>query len=97
MRTLEDLKNTLHTHKKELYNKYGVTQIGIFGSYIKNIQDESSDLDILVEFKQAIDLFTFVNLKNYLSDMLNINVDLVMKKALKSKISQRILEDTIYI
>jgi predicted nucleotidyltransferase len=37
-------------------------------------------VDILVEFEKAIDLFTFVRLKNHLSDLLGVNVDLVTKK-----------------
>jgi len=54
-------------------------EIGLFGSYTKGSQKETSDVDILVEFEKAIDLFTFVQLKNHLSDLLNINVDLVIK------------------
>ena len=97
MRNLEDLKKILQAHKAELNRKYGVTEIGVFGSYVKNEHNEASDIDILVEFRKAIDLLTFVNLKNYLSDLLNVNVDLVMKKALKRKIGQRILKEIVYI
>jgi predicted nucleotidyltransferase len=97
MRKLEDLKKILQTHMEELNRIYGVSEIGIFGSFVKNQQNEASDLDILVEFNKAIDLFTFVNLKNYLSDLLQVNVDLVMKKALKPKIGQRILQEVVDI
>jgi len=61
------------------------------------VQSEISDIDILVEFEKAIDLLTFVNLKNYLSDLLGTNVDLVMKKALKPGISQRILKEVMIL
>jgi predicted nucleotidyltransferase len=97
MRKLEDLKKILQTHMEELNRIYGVSEIGIFGSFVKNQQNDASDLDILVEFNKAIDLFTFVNLKNYLSDLLQVNVDLVMKKALKPKIGQRILQEVVDI
>lgn len=97
MRNLEDLKKILQQHKEELNRKYGVIEVGVFGSYVKNEQDEVSDVDILVEFSKAIDLLTFVNLKNYLSDLLNINADLVMKKALKPRIGQRILQEVMYV
>jgi len=46
-----------------------------------------------LSYKKAVDLLTFVNLKNHLSDLLNTNVDLVMKKALKPGIGQRILKE----
>lgn len=95
MTRLEDLRKILQAHRKELNRKYGVTEIGIFGSFVKNQQSDSSDVDILVEFNKAIDLFAFVNLKNYLSDLLQVNVDLVMKKALKPKIGQRILQEVV--
>ena len=97
MRNLEDLKSILQSHKEEINNKYGAVEIGVFGSYVKNEQDEVSDVDILVEFSKAIDLLTFINLKNYLSELLNVNVDLVMKKALKPNIGKRILKEVIYI
>lgn len=90
-------KKTLHAHKEELHQKYGVREIGVFGSVVKNEQHETSDVDTLVEFDKAVDLFAFVNLKNHLSDLLSINVDLVMKKALKPKIGQRILQEVVKI
>ena len=95
MTTLNNIRNILIVHKEEIRRKYGVSEIGIFGSYIRNKQDENSDVDILVEFEKAIDLFTFINLKYYLSELLGVNVDLVMKKALKPKIGQRILNEVV--
>ena len=50
-----------------------------------------------MEFEKAIDLFTFVQLKNHLSDLLGVDVDFVTKKALKPKIGERILRETVYI
>ena len=97
MSNLAELKKKILTHREELDRKYGVVEIGVFGSYAKNEQGEESDLDILVEFDKAVDLLTFVNLKNYLSELLDVNVDLVMKKALKPGIGQRILNEVDYI
>ncbi len=97
MNNFEGLKKILQDHKEQLGSDYGVTEIGVFGSYSKQEQDEASDIDILVEFQTAIDLLTFVNLKNHLSELLSANVDLVMKKALKPKIVQRILAEVMYI
>lgn len=94
---LETVRKTLQAHKEELNQKYGVKQLGVFGSCVKNEQHETSDIDLLLEFDKAIDLFIFVNLQNYLSDLLNAKVDLVMKKALKPKIGQRILQEVVDI
>jgi len=91
------LRKILKAHREELTEKYNVSEIGIFGSFVKNRQNDTSDVDILVEFNKGIDLLTFVNLKNFLSDLLKVNVDLVMKKALKPKIGQRILQEVVNI
>jgi hypothetical protein len=97
MQKIDELKKILQNNKKTLKDEYGVIQIGIFGSYTKGNQKKSSDVDILVEFEKAVDLFTFVQLKNHLSDLLGVNVDLVIKKALKPKLGERILSETVYI
>jgi predicted nucleotidyltransferase len=97
MKKVNELKKILQDHKATLKDEYSVIEIGLFGSYIKGNQKKSSDVDILVEFEKAIDLFTFVQLKNHLSDLLGVNVDLVTKKALKPKIGERILRETVYI
>jgi hypothetical protein len=97
MKKVDELKKILKDHKANLKDEYGVIEIGLFGSYTKGNQRKNSDVDILVEFEKAIDLFTFVNLKNHLSDLLGVDVDLVIKKALKPKIGERILSETVYI
>jgi predicted nucleotidyltransferase len=97
MTNFDDLRRILYSHKEELNRRYHVTKLGIFGSFIKNKQNDTSDIDILVEFDKAIDLLIFVNLKNYLSDLLKVKVDLVMKKALKPEIGKRILQEVVNI
>jgi predicted nucleotidyltransferase len=66
-------------------------------TYLRGDQKETSDVDILVEFERPIGLIEFVRLKNYLSDLLGVNVDLVMEKALKPGIGQRILGEVLYV
>jgi len=97
MKTVEDIKRVLKSHKEELGSKYGVKEIGIFGSYVKGEQKEMSDVDILVEFEKPLGLLEFVGLKNHLSDLLGVNVDLVMRKALKPNIGKRILGEVVYV
>ncbi len=92
---IEKIKDALKTRSYFLKKKFGVKSIRIFGSYARGEQKESSDLDILVEFEEPIDLFGFVELENYLSDLLGIKVDLTVKGALKSRIRDRILKESI--
>ncbi|MBC7319893.1 nucleotidyltransferase family protein [bacterium] len=97
MKSFEEIKNILSHYKKELKIKYGVKEIGIFGSYVRNEQGQSSDIDILVEFEKTPSLLEFINLENYLSDILGIKVDLVMKDSLKPNIGRHILEEVILV
>jgi predicted nucleotidyltransferase len=97
MRDIEELKQILNKHKESLKEEYMIREIGVFGSYIKNKEQEASDIDILVDFQNAVDLLTFVHLKNHLSDLLQVDVDLVMKKALKPGIGERVLKEVVYI
>jgi predicted nucleotidyltransferase len=83
----------LHEMLPELKEKYHVSYMGIFGSYIRGKQRPGSDLDILVEFSKTPTIFKFVNLENYLSDALGVKVDLVMKDALKPNIGRHILSE----
>jgi len=96
-KTFEEIRRILEAHKEELTGEYHVKEIGIFGSYIRGEQKETSDADILVEFQCPIGLLEFVKLKNYLSELLGVNVDLVMKKALRPRIGQRILREVLNV
>jgi len=56
---------------------------------------ERSDLDVLVTFKEVPSLLTFIVIENYLFDLLEIKVDLVLKDSLKLKIGECILREAI--
>ncbi len=92
---LEDLQSIF----PELRERYGITQLGIFGSYIRGEQTAKSDLDLLVEFEpeRRFGLLTFCELENELSDRLGIKVDLVMKTGLKPHLGKRILAEVQYL
>ncbi len=95
MNNLTKIKKILKGHKKELEEKYNVKSIAIFGSYVRGTQTKESDIDILVEFKKPITLIQFIKLENYLSELLGLKVDLVMKKSLKPYIKKQVLKEAI--
>ena len=97
MKTVDEIKKMLESHRDDLRERYGVKEIGIFGSYVREGQKEASDVDILVEFERPLGLLSFVGLKNHLSDFLGLEVDLVMKRALKPRIEKIILEEVVYV
>jgi uncharacterized protein len=83
----------LRQYLPELREKYSVSYLGIFGSYIREEQTKDSDLDVLVQFDKKPGLLKYIELENYLSDLLGVKVDLVMKSALKPNIGKRILNE----
>ena len=97
MKTLQEIKNILELHKDEISKTFGLKEIGLFGSVVRSEQKEASDIDILIEPAKPMGLFEFVGLKNYLSDILGVKVDLVMKRALKPRIGKRILKEVLYV
>lgn len=94
---LNKIKEILKQNKKELKDKYKIKEIGVFGSYVRGEEKKRSDIDILVEFKEPVGLFEFMDLEEYLEELLGVKVDLVSKKALKPRIGQHILKEVIYI
>lgn len=97
MKTIEEIKNILAKQMETLESQNKVKSIGVFGSYIKGRQKKGSDLDILVEFSEPISLLKFIHLENYLSEIVGVKVDLVMKDALKPRIGKHILKEVINI
>lgn len=91
--TLEQLRRQLRAQLPRLAREYRVKTLGLFGSYVRHEQTPQSDLDVLVEFNELPSLFEFIRLENELSDLLGVQVDLVMKDALKPVIGQRILRE----
>jgi predicted nucleotidyltransferase len=80
-----------------LSDRYKVQELGVFGSYVRQEQYDDSDLDILVTFLEAPSLLKFIELENYLSDVLGIKVDLVMEDALKPAIGKHILKEVMRV
>lgn len=96
-KTVEKITKILKEHEDELKKRYNVKELGLFGSYVKRKEKERSDIDVLVEFEKPVDFFAFLELEEYLSELINIKVDLVMKKTLKPNIGKCILEEVINV
>lgn len=96
MRTLQEIKSTLNTHKKRLFRDYPLKSIAIFGSYSRAEQDSTSDLDLLVEFSDNIGI-RFIDLADELEDIIGMKVDIVSKQGVKEKYLKAIAPDLIYV
>jgi len=97
MKTLEEIQAILKAHKTELFEKYHIKEIGVFGSVVRGEQLKSSDVDILVDFKQVPDLLKFIEIESCLEKLLRRKVDLVRKPAIRPELKAQILSETRYI
>ncbi|MGB6127644.1 MAG: nucleotidyltransferase domain-containing protein [Psychrilyobacter sp.] len=87
----------IKTHEKTI-KSFGIDKIGIFGSYAKEIQNENSDIDILVKFKKVSRISrSYFGLKFYLEDLLKKEVDLCREKDLRAELKEEILRSVIYV
>jgi hypothetical protein len=97
MKSLKDVNEILKEHKEELFRKYSVVEIGVFGSFVRGEEKRRSDIDILVEFEKVPDLLEFIALEEYLRKLLKKKVDLIRKEAVRHELKDRILKEVIYI
>ena len=80
-----------------LERKYQINEIGFFGSYARGEQNEKSDIDVLVSFKEIPSLLKFLEMENFLSETLSIKTDLVRKESIRRELKEQILIEVIYI
>jgi uncharacterized protein len=89
-----EIKNIILSHLKG----FDPIKVGIFGSFARGDNKKGSDIDILVEFKEAPSLLTLIKIENDLTEILGVKVDLVTSGALKNKrIKKSIKKDLITI
>ncbi|MDQ3682396.1 MAG: nucleotidyltransferase family protein [Bacteroidota bacterium] len=96
MLSKNDVEKKLQEIKPVLVDKFHVSRIGYFGSFVNGQQTNQSDIDLLVEFSQPVG-WGFFTLEKFLEQSLGIPVDLVTKNALKEQIKGTILNQVIYI
>ncbi|MCH5596884.1 nucleotidyltransferase family protein [Niabella ginsengisoli] len=98
MTNKENIIAALQLHKAELL-KFGVQNIGLFGSYLRNEQSQGSDIDLLIDFKPGEE-----NFDNYMAayDLFenifkNEKVEIVTKNGLSKHIGPKILNEVMYV
>ena len=83
-----------------LATEFGVSKIGLFGSFAKGQPDETSDIDIVVEFDRPVG-FQFIELVGYLENLLGRKVDVLTPAGIQGirieRIAKNIAESTVYV
>ncbi len=97
MKNLAEIKAILGQVKSLIREKYHISELGIFGDYVKGEVKENSQVNILIDYTEPPSLLELVDMEYYLSDLLNIKADVISKNGLKGKRKERILSEVIYV
>ncbi|MBI5894051.1 MAG: nucleotidyltransferase domain-containing protein [Deltaproteobacteria bacterium] len=93
----DEIIRFISAHKAEFEQNFGVTKIGLFGSYARGETREGSDIDIVVEVKKP-DLFNLIGVKQAIEEAFRRNVDIVrLRDKMNKFLKQRIERDVIYV
>jgi predicted nucleotidyltransferase len=88
----------LITEHSEVIRSFGVKEMGIFGSFVRNEMDENSDVDFLVDFYPEKKTYkNFIHLAYFLEDICGRKVEVLTKEGLSKYIGPKILESTEYV
>ena len=93
----EQAIDLLHQKQDELSTRFHVASLSLFGSVARDEARMESDVDILVEFSQPVGLFHFIELKQYLEEVLGCSVDLGTPRSLKPYIKESIIQEAIRV
>lgn len=96
MRKQEALQ-LLAQHKPELIRRFGITDLALFGSVVRDSARPDSDVDVLVSFDGTATSTRYFGVQFYLEDLLGCPVDLVTDKALRPQLRPYIEKDAIHV
>ncbi|MBW4054790.1 MAG: nucleotidyltransferase family protein [Proteobacteria bacterium] len=94
--TREQILDFLRQHKQEMHDSFGVTKIGLFGSYARGDAREDSDIDMAIELS-ANTADSYFGLLHYLEDTFQKRIDLGIESNFKPIIKPYILKEIIYV
>jgi len=96
--SIEQVVSYLRNNKKFFYERFGVTRMGIFGSFVRDEQTRSSDIDIVVEIeKSRKNIHSFLQLRRFLEKELAKKIDLGFEHSLKPIVRDKIKGQIIYV
>ena len=87
----------LTQHKPILAERFGVTDLALFGSTARDTADGKSDVDILVSFDGPATSQRYFGAQFYLEDLLGCPVDLVTDKALRAELRPFIEKEAVHV
>ena len=95
----QDILQTLKSQQEEYLNRFGVSFIGLFGSFARDEARDDSDIDILykIEKDKKLSMFSYLKLLSELENNFKRKVDLVRDETIKPQIKKYIYQDLTYV
>ncbi len=93
----EQILAFLREHKDELQARFGVTRLGLVGSYARDEARDDSDIDIVVSLQSENTFRSFFGLLHFLQDNLHGRIDLATERSLKPQVRESVLKDIRYV
>jgi len=91
------LKALKNENNYEMYQRQGISYLGVFGSVVRGEDKKESDIDILIDFDETKSFFELADIQYYLEEVLDKKVDLVPRKSIKPQIKSFIEKDLVTV
>jgi len=93
----EEILSVLRAYKMDFSEKYGILELGVFGSFARNEAGDDSDVDICIKTKNP-DPFSLVHIKEDIEHRVKKHVDIIrMREKMNPYLRQRIEKDAVYV
>jgi predicted nucleotidyltransferase len=97
MKTAAEIRAILRAHADELRQRYGMTDLAVFGSVARGEAQERSDIDLLVSFVRPIGLIELSSAECYLTELLGMRVDVVPSRCVRPELRERIFAEALAV
>jgi len=95
MKTLKNIRDVLVKYKDSIRKEFKAEIVDVFGSYSRNEQKKTSDIDILVRFLDGATFFDLVGLGEFVEEKLKVKADIVSERAIRPELKEQILKEVI--
>ncbi|SMO88519.1 nucleotidyltransferase family protein [Gracilimonas mengyeensis] len=97
LHTKDEILKLLEENREQI-KEFGVSKLGLFGSYAKNEQTEESDMDFLVLFDEGQKNYdNLFHTAEYLESLFGCEVDVLTDKSISSWLKPYIDEHIVYV
>lgn len=90
----------LRAHHDEIYSiaeKYGVSNIRVFGSVARGEADDNSDLDLVIDVSRGHGYFAMAGFALDVEELLGVFTQVVTPNGIKTRMRDRILAEAVAI